>query len=609
DGNDDGEIFTEGLLIAGLIKKITSEAAEGAGEGSARYGYGDVVILTRSKTEYARRLTETLVDCDIPVTSEVKKDVTVYPEIRHLVSLLRVVDCAEQDIPLCAVMRGPTGRFTDAELAEIRLFANNEIKKEPGKKVKIGFCDAVRIYMDRAEDCALKQKLGEFFAYVEKLRFLADYEGAGGIVARAVRERGVDLYYLAGADGKNRIRRINKLVDEAGEGSFSVREFLERLDADTEDVSVTDVGGADAVRLMSIHSAKGLEFPVVILAGLQRQFAHTELSKPILHDRKYGFAIKTYELDGMVKDKNILDEYLRRRYRFAAAVEEMRVLYVALTRAKSRLYLTANANEAYDSVSPSEIAGATSYLKMIPLKNIFKDVHTVEEVAETGVRKEPRTFVAGKPDEALGEILKKNLSFRYPHDTTVRSKSTVTALLRSGEEEGEYTPVIIKEDEPDARTVGDAYHRFLELLDFEKCLKSQLIEQKSLFAANGDLPCEWADLIDEGKVEAALKHDFFHVNGAEYFRELPFEVFMPSEMIGEGGGEEVLVQGVIDVIAFTPQGIRIADYKVSSRASESLKEKYKKQLDLYAYAAEKITGKKVVSKTLFNLKRGETVDL
>ena len=606
-GNDDGEIFTEGLLIASLIKKITSEAKEG-GDGSP-YGYGDIVVLTRYKTAYARKLTEALLNCDIPVTSEVKKDVTVYPEIRHLVSLLRVIDCAEQDIPLCAVMRGPTGKFTDAELAEIRLFANEELKKDNGAKRGSGFCDAVKIYMERAKDCDLRKKLVDFFAYVEKLRFLADYEGAGGIIARAVREKGIDLSYLAGTDGKNRVRRINRLIDEAGDGGFSVRDFLERLDADTEDVAVTDVGGADAVRLMSIHSAKGLEFPVVILAGLQQKFNHMELSKLILRDRKYGFAMKTYRVDGMIKEENILDEYLRRRYRFSAAVEEMRVLYVALTRAKSRLYLTANNNEASDSLSSSGIAGATSYLKMIPFKKIEKFEYTAGELEGTGAVKEPRAFVVGKPNAALCENLKKNLSFTYRYDTSVRSKSTVTALLRSGEEDVFYTPVIVSEDEPDARTTGDAYHRFLELIDFEKCLKSQLIEQKSSFESSGELPGDWAKLIDVNKVAAVLEHDFFHIKNAEYFKEQPFEVFMPSEMIGEGEGEAVLVQGVIDVIAFTPQGIRIADYKVSGRLPDALREKYKKQLDLYAYAAEKITGQKVISKTLFNLKRGETVEL
>ncbi|MBQ9482201.1 MAG: UvrD-helicase domain-containing protein [Clostridia bacterium] len=609
-GNAEDEVFKEGILISDLLREITSSEYEDENGVKRKYEFGDVVILLRSISgDHARKLADALTDNDVPVTSELKRDVTVYPEIRHLVSLLRVIDCARQDVPLCAVMRGPIGGFTDIELAEIRRYAEKRAAEESGgeKKSPITFAEAADLYREN-NDGELAGKLNEFFAYMERLRFLADYEGAGEILSRAVREKDVDLYYMSRRDGRNRLKRINKLISEAtrAEKPITVKEFLARLDSDADEVSVTEASGGDAVRIMSIHSSKGLEFPVVIVAGLNARFNSSDVTREIITDRDYGFALKTYDASAMKVETNIVCEFLKKRYRLERAKEEMRILYVALTRAKSRLYLTEINGNAPSEVSASDVIGASCYAKMIPLAALETKTFDEGELIAARVEKSAKEVVAGKVDAALKAIMIKNLSFRYPHDTSSPAKSSVTGLL--GGDDGEYVNVLFS-DEPDARTVGDAYHKFMELADFEKRSEGEIREEKKVFAESGQMPAEWAELVREENVARALAADYFHLPHAEYFRELPFEALIPAEMISRGSGDDVLVQGVIDVLAFTPEGIRIADYKVSSRTPESLKKHYAKQLDLYAYAAEKITGVKVVSKTLFNLKTGDRVEL
>ena len=605
------EAVKEGVLISSLIREITSIPRSDADGNGASYGYGDIVILLRSISgAYAKKIADALADNDIPVSSELKREVEAYPEIRHLVSLLRVIDCARQDVPLCAVMRGPTGGFTDAELALIRRTADGIFREEGKTEKTFGFFyEAVEKYRVSVTG-ELADKLNEFFAYIEKLRFLADYEGAGGILSRAVREWNIDLYYAARQDGKTRLKRINKLIYEAsrGEKPITVKEFLTRLDSDADYVSVTEAGVADAVRIMSIHSSKGLEFPVVIVGGLHTKFNNSDISKELIKDREYGFSLKTYDLENMTVSTNLLREYLKKRYRTERAKEEMRVLYVALTRAKSRLYLTETVKEVPENATAADVLSAASYSKMISSRAVDVSVLDEDEINGLLVEKSPRDLIAGKADGVLKEAMKKNLSFAYPHDTASPAKSSVTSLLGGTETEGEYVHTLFP-DEPDARTVGDAYHRFMELADFEKSSVSDVIAQKKEFIENGGISAEWAELIKEENVSRALQADFFHIPRAEYYRELPFEVLMPAAEVTGGGNDEVLVQGVIDIIAFTPEGIKIADYKVSSRSAEGLKKHYARQLELYAYAAEKITGGKVISKTLFNLKTGERVEL
>ncbi len=611
--NTETEVFNEGVLIADIIRKTVSEPIIDAQGNARQLGYGDVVILTRSMGDYAIKLAEALTDNDIPVSAEIKNEIAVFPEVRALIALLRLVDCARQDAPLCAVMRGPIGNFTDSELAEIRAYSTANPPSdvdENNRRDDRAFWQAVEFYRKEQTD-ELKQKIDDFFEYIDKLRFLADFESAGELLERVVRERELDLYYLGKRNGKNRLKRINKLIFEASgnERAYTVKDFLARLDADVDKISITESGGEDSVRLMSIHASKGLEFPVVIVCGLNRKFNTSDIAEEIIQDREYGIALKTYDLENMKEKSNIFREFLKKRYRSNCIKEEMRILYVALTRAKSRLYLTQTAQSVPYSVSVLDVLQANTYAKLIMRGDVKTKILLPEDIDEMFVQKQPRAALAGSGDELLEQAITKNLSFTYPFNTMQEAKNSVTGILKGADERDENIPVLYPEEKDNlAIETGNAYHKVMELIDFNISSKSRISDQKQMFVQMGEMTEESARLVDDGKIWAVLSNEFFHISGAEYFRELQFEALIPGNFINDGGSdEEILVQGVIDLIAFTPNGIMIADYKVSNRGAEGLKETYSRQLDLYAYAAEKITGKKVIKKILFNLKRGEQI--
>ncbi|MBR2968229.1 MAG: UvrD-helicase domain-containing protein [Clostridia bacterium] len=621
DGNADEETFNEGVLISALIKKAACGTVFDKDVGERPMTYGDVVILTRSMGPYTARLAETLADNDIPVTSSTKQQITLYPEIRQLVSFLRLLDSVRQDVALCGVMRGPIGGFTDAELVEIRSFSTEE-RRAVGERDSRTFADAVELYIANGEG-ELKEKLTQFYGDVERWRVLADYVGAGEILATVVRERNLDMFYSAAPDGKNRIKRIDKFIQEAGapDRPYTVREYLDRLDSSAEDVAVTETSGGDAVRIMSIHASKGLEFPVVITCGLNRLFNYMDLREEIIKDRELGIALKTYDTENMKVRTNILCELLKKRFKEACVREEMRILYVALTRAKSALYLTqTRKSDLPNALSALDIVSASSYSKLISAGAVKPILYSQSAIRSMCVPVSAREVVASASDEQLEQKIAQNLSFAYSFDTELPAKSSVTALLNAQEDGEMPVPVLYEREENDeylagekreaAIARGNAYHRVMELADFNKWSVSQIIEQKHTFVEEGLIEENEASLVDEAKICEILKDEFFRMPDARYFRELPFEVLVPARLIKENGGdEEVLVQGVIDLIAFVDGGIHIADYKVSGRGAERLKQKYATQLELYSYAAERITGKRVLTKRLYNLSTGEKIEL
>lgn len=612
-GNSDEEISTEAALLIKLIKEnLHTTLTQKDGE-SRSATYGDMVILTRSLGEYGKRLADALSSAGIPVSFDGGNEINAYPEIKHLISVLRIVDCADQDIHLAAALRGPFGGFTDCELAKIRAYSDKYYLRA-GRRDESTFCDAVNKYREEQSD-ELKEKLDQFFCYLDELRFAADYLGAGGTLTKIIHDKRIDLYYTAEIDGKTRVNRINRLVDECtSNGQISVRDFLKRFDADPDALVLGGAGDSSAVKLMTVHASKGLEFPIVFVCGLSRTFNTDDLKKEIYTDKSYGFALKTYDENSMTVKSNLFRDLLKQRFYENRAKEEMRILYVALTRAREKLYLVQTSNVPKLSVTEETALNAKKFSDMFPSAAIPFYVCDTESLPFMEEKREENFLAAYAPDSDLTEIIKKNVSFEYPYDTTIPMKNSVTAILsaaRAFETTEEATPVV-KELFPSETSIekGIAYHKAMELLSPEKATPEEITQQLNEFTEKGLMTVAQTAIIDTAKLAELLKDEIFHVPNGKYLREQPFEVLIPANLISNTESKDcVLIQGVIDLMVFCPDGIRIADYKVSSHTAERLKTDYGKQLDLYAYAAEKITGKKVISKTLFNLQLGEKTSL
>ena len=609
DGNEDEDISAEATLIASIIKENLKLKIPLKDGGEKITEYDDIVILSRKMASYGKKLAESLAMYGIPVSSDDGNRINAYPEIKHLISVLRIIDCAWQDIHLVAAMRGPFGNFTDGELAAIRKYSD-KFYVNAGRRDESTFCDAIKKYREENAD-ELTEKLNEFFSYLDELRFLSDYIGAGGVLSKAVRDKKIDLFYLSEKDGKARAARITRLIDEcSATENLSVKEFLKRFDANPEALCLGGDEASGAVRLMTTHASKGLEFPVVILCGISNRFNTAEAKNEIYTSKQYGFALKTYDEENMTVRSNMFRRVVKSQYVSEQIKEEIRILYVAMTRAKNRLYLTQTGINPPKDVGEYELLNAKCYADIIKVNAMpveYADVDNLVLKEDTASASE---FIGGEPNTRLSEKIKKNLQFVYPYDVTVPAKSSVTAILKDTptEQNTSFVPELFPAET--SKEKGIAYHRAMELMDFNRFAPSEIEKQISEFVANGLMTDEQAAYIDTEKLARLVKSEFFRIPGAKYYREQPFEVLVPANKFStSASSDEVLVQGVIDLMAVCEDGIRIADYKVSARAPESLAETYRKQLELYAYAANKITGKKVLSRTLFNLERGEKTDV
>lgn len=307
--------------------------------------YKDIVILLRSFT-WAPQFMEEFKEQGIPVYANISSGYFEAAEVAVMVALLQTIDNPYQDIPLAAVLRSPIIGTTEEELAIIRVYAK-----------KVSFFEAVKNFQNHApkseSEEKLQKKLGSFLEQLNKWRSLARQGALSELIWQLYRDTKFYDYVGGLPGGKQRQANLRALYDRARQyestsfrGLFRFLRFIERMKSRGEDLGVARALGEqeDVVRIMTIHSSKGLEFPVVFVAGLRRQFNMMDLRKSYLFDKEYGFATNYINPEKQISYPSLFVMSVKRKKLLELVAEEMRVLYVALTRAKEKLYLVGSTN-------------------------------------------------------------------------------------------------------------------------------------------------------------------------------------------------------------------------------------------------------------------------
>ncbi|MEH7114212.1 helicase-exonuclease AddAB subunit AddA [Neobacillus niacini] len=308
--------------------------------------YRDVVILLRSMT-WAPQIMEEFKQQGIPIYANLSSGYFEATEVAIMMSLLRVIDNPLQDIPLASVLRSPIVGLNEEELAQIRLH-NKGTFWESVKK----FCLKSKP-TEKTEP--LYEKVRRFYEHLEEWRSMARQGSLSELIWQLYRD--TQFYDFVGGlpGGKQRQANLRALYDRARQyeqtsfrGLFRFLRFVERMIERGDDLGAARALGEqeDVVRIMTIHSSKGLEFPVVFIAGLSRSFNMMDIRKPYMLDKEYGFAAKYVNVEKRITYPSLPQIAFRRRKKMEMLAEEMRVLYVALTRAKEKLYLTATLKDA-----------------------------------------------------------------------------------------------------------------------------------------------------------------------------------------------------------------------------------------------------------------------
>ena len=645
---------------ADCIRRVMAEGSvwDGKTEAFRPVRYSDIVILLRSLTGWGDVYARVLNAAGIPAHTESRTGYFTTIEIQTLLNLLRIVDNPRQDIPLAAVLKSMIGGFTDVELAKIK-----------SAYPQTGFHEACMRYAGIAEEQEkepereeeLQKKLRSFYTKLGTYRERAEFLPIHELIEELLKTTGYGDYLAAEPAGTQREANVRMLIERAiafektsYRGLFHFVRYMEQLQSYNEDFGEAGILGEneDAVRIMTIHKSKGLEFPVVIVAGLGKSFNRQDSRSRVVIHPELGVGVDWVDAGLRTRTATLPKRVLQKALDLEMLGEELRVLYVAFTRAKEKLILLGSAAKPEEkkqkSLSFRTISTAGTYLDWVLPAAAGSDESpfavgkvTLEDTTEEALLRQmvqeeqkaaflhPEDLPGADPDYA-GK-LEEQLSYRYPwqEDMAPQGKFSVSELKRLGQTEEEdedtllypaedlvpYIPRFMSEQEPVSGAArGTAYHRALECLDFRGLYHSEKVKEGlEHLVETGKMNREQADAVRPYDIYAFAQTSLAKRMTAarerkEFHTEQPFVIQLPARELEMGcdSDEPVLIQGIIDAYFYEKNEngeneIVVVDYKTDFvKDGGELLKKYKKQLDYYELTLERLTGKRVKEKIIYS---------
>ena len=560
-------------------------------------------------------------------------------EIKLVMALLKIIGNPYQDIPLLGVMRSPIFGFSDDDLVNIRLSQEGYIYSAVRKLAEDGQSGNI------SDTAVLKtaKKAGDFIARLEKWRGYVKYMASDKLLWTLYEETG--LYGFVGAlyggeEAQANLRllfeRAKKYEKTGYKGLFNFVRYISLLKKKSEDLSTAPMvtQNHDVVRVMTIHKSKGLEFPVVFLAGAGKRFNLRDTSGDILMHRNMGFGLDYIDFEKSIKISNVTKTIIADMIRNESISEEIRKLYVALTRAKEKLIVTATvagkkkngrggASELEEkwketnSFTSGGVLACSSFIEWIapaavnsPGNWIYRNVLYSE--GAQGEMTEQESGIEKKAES--GVDVERFMKYKYPYENSsdIPSKVSVSQLKKGLQNRAEDTVQMIPEPEflkPEKKVKGAArgtvIHYVMQKLPLARNIDEEYVKRfVEKLEETGRLLKEEAEALDCTAIAGFYNSPLGKriLKSGEVYREVPFETEISADMIDESypADEKVILQGIIDCYFEEDGEYVLVDYKSDYYSNiEEICEKYTMQLNLYADAIEKITKKRVKNKYLY----------
>lgn len=625
----------EAEKIAALIqRKVKSGELIKDGDSYRPVRYGDFAILMRSLRSHAPEYAEVLQSMNVPVVCDNSTSLFDNAEIRLLLSLLQVIDNPMQDIPLLTVMTSPVYGFTPDELAQIKINAGNVRN----------FHNAVFGQKNENND-----KCKAFTNDIRLLRKEAVTLSVSAFIRKLVRDKSILAFVSAMGNGDQREANMECFISLADRFDMSngvgLTSFLRYLDsimnADrTVDSAPVISSDSNAVKIMSIHHSKGLEFPICILASAGRKYNDRELSEKLLLHPVLGFASKCHDEEGFFDYPTAAHTAIKKKTYQAMMSESLRVLYVALTRAKEQFISFISVKNLETSVNNCASILATGkpdpYLAsrassdatvLLTAALTHKDGKALRELTEIDVPLIPADYsmeivfedredAQTQTDEAediafdqkLLDLMKERFSYKYEYSdlSKISAKRTASDL-----DEKSFSPEFFAKSVPAFMNTGGltpaqkgtAMHTFMQFCDYKRA-KENSEEEISRMVENGYLTNEEADTLDRKKLKELFDSDFAKriFESDKVYREFKISSFLPARQIENvSSDDKILVQGIADCVFEENGSLVLLDYKTDRVKDESeLFDRYRKQLDFYSLAIEKTLKKPVKEVYLYS---------
>jgi ATP-dependent exoDNAse (exonuclease V) beta subunit len=553
--------------------------------------YSNIAVLSRKKSGQIAKTVAALAAAGIPVTSAAAVNICEYTEVKMLMDILSLLDNAQQDIPLCSALLSPIGKLTADDVAQIRLTYKDEQF----------FRVACQKYAEEQSDTIAK-KLKAFYNYFHTLRNKARVLDVGALLVEIISDKHTRLEasFLLQSNGEACLKRIHRFIEEASVEPQSVHAFLNRLRDLDYKIEYNENGGDDSVKVITMHSSKGLEYPIVIVDDLSANFKGDD-GDNVYVEEKYALAPRSHNEGRMTRSDTLLRRLHKQKEALESIADELNLYYVALTRAKYGLHLI------FTDIPPMpNVRYARSFAELTDF-DVWQKYFVHDKIFD--IKKEPKgaPFVFN-PDGKLVKEIKDTFDWKYSFAgyENLPVKSSATALLDSVERRTETDGSEVAEEKPEANTdkeSGIAYHAFLERFDFALIQEKETLKEQVelLRTAMVQENAEGAELLDTDKLLEILQNPVFtRLQDKRLFKEQQFLASLPvkdtyalkkdalPDLKMREDGEEMIFQGAIDLLAVGIDEAEIIDYKYSRKNAKSLKEHYQPQLDLYRQATAKI---------------------
>ncbi len=636
----------EAKAVAKRIKEMVENGETVSENGVLRpVRYSDICILFRAAKGRAEIFLSALRELGINCRSENDKGFLSRPEISAVIDVLKAVDNPLLDIPLAGAMLSEMFLFTPDELAEIR----SESRKLP-------LYSSVKLASENGNE-----KAKNFMETLDSLRKAAAYERSDSIIERLYDMTSFPQVMQSSGEGSLRLANLRLLIKYAADrekaGAHGLSAFirfinrLEERESDLKPAGSTGSGG-NCVRIMSVHGSKGLEFPVVFLSGTGRQFFSEKLNLPLLHP-DLGFACARRDPETGGRFSTVPQLALKRELRRYNLSEEMRILYVALTRPKENLIITcakkdpekylsslsqnARLGEKLDSFAVSSASSLSDWILSALLRHPdaeeFRKISGLEEeyiIPDSTnwklsiIREEDSSAekvssaeeIVVPADENLYRTLTERENWRYPFSASekIPAKAGVSSLTHQ-----EIHKKLLFSAKPTGGNLsgadrGTALHTFMQFCDFDAAKTNPKAEIQRL-SEKRFITEKQAAAIDPAKIQTFFKSKLFRriENSPQVFRELRFLRGLPASELGyEGASEEdkITVQGVADCVFEENGKFIVVDYKTDFVEDiEELRERYSAQLNMYKRLLSESLGKEVVSAIIWSFRFGKELEV
>ena len=688
----ESDLQLECRMIASRVKELHKKNIQ----------YKDMVILLRSPKKVAKEMVDIFSEEGIPSFAVSSDGYYSQVEVETVLAMLSVIDNPKQDIPLAAVLHSPMFHFTDEELCSLKLAYGSltEALCMSAEAISDGnFCSENQcsgnarsetvsgenlcsekenpLQVQPPLDQALFKKWKDFCTKLERYRKLSRNLRVHELLTLLYEETSYYLYASALPMGEKRRANLDQLIEDALQfekgsfsGLFNFIRYIEKAKQKEYDEGEANIYSEkdDLLRIMSIHQSKGLQFKVVFLSSLQKNFNKQDLRESILLDEELGMASPYLDQETRIKYPSLQLSAIKEKMEEENQAEELRLLYVAMTRAEEKLIMTGvvknlasymEKHPVNEDIKIEDIRGAKSYLDFIMLAFSRSFTESLEN-SLVKLRTFTREALSEKKEEEEGEKFSvrdalysylaenhekteeeeewdKDFSYRYDHEESTHlypkyavsllKKQAIEAVKEQGDKEGEtggeskglseaeksgkngqvHERNAEKREKGLGAKIGDSFHHALALFDYNKGLEQlpAILGEEELSLLNKEqFQTFLSSSLGECFKKAFREKRLFREK--HFMRALPYHSLFPERT----EEDEVLLQGIIDAFIVEDDGIILVDYKTDRvKSEEELRERYRKQIMLYSDALEAILGKRVKRRVLYSFYLAKEVEI